>query len=90
MDQRDQDLPLETSPIINGEVEGFFKSSRDLGQGIPSPPFDLPLWRKLCVLVSKAAANGLLSGFRVRQGDTRVTHLQNANDNVFFLVCDMV
>ncbi|XP_026445035.1 uncharacterized protein LOC113345474 [Papaver somniferum] len=72
--------------LINGEATELFKSQKGIRQGDPISPFLFILITEvLSLMIKKAAASGLLSGFKVAQHGTVVNHLQFVDDLIVFL-----
>ncbi|XP_026441100.1 uncharacterized protein LOC113340095 [Papaver somniferum] len=74
------------SVIINGAAKGFFKSSHGLRQGDPLSPFLFLLVAEVFnKLMINAKADGFLKGFYVKENGMEISHLQFADDTIFFL-----
>lgn len=72
--------------LINGEATSMFKNYKGIRQGDPISPFIFIMVAEiLSKMISKAASNGLLSGFQVETNSTTITHLQFADDLMVFL-----
>ena len=70
---------------MNGNAKGWVKASRGLRQGDPLSPFLFTLVADvLSRMLLRAEKRNLLEGFRVGRNSTRVSHLQFANDTIFF------
>ena len=71
--------------LVNGNAKGWVKASRSLRQGDPLSPFLFTLVADILsrVLV-RAEERNLLEGFKVGRNSTRVSHLQFADDTIFF------
>ena len=74
--------------LINGSLEGIFKSSRDLRQGDPLSPYLFVLGVEVFfIMVDKAAQEGLLLGYKIvnREGEkVQITHLLFADETLVF------
>ncbi|KAJ9680329.1 hypothetical protein PVL29_019598 [Vitis rotundifolia] len=71
--------------LVNGNAKGWVKASRGLRQGDPLSPFLFTLVADvLSRLLLRAEERNLLEGFRVGRNRTRVSHLQFADDTIFF------
>ncbi|KAJ9688894.1 hypothetical protein PVL29_014511 [Vitis rotundifolia] len=71
--------------LVNGNVKGWVKASRGLRQGDPLSPFLFTLVADvLSRMLLRAEERNLLGGFRVGKNRTRVSHLQFADDTIFF------
>ena len=82
---------ISTAPfsvMLNGSLEGFFRSSRGLRQGDPLSPYLFVLGMEaFSLLVDRAAEGGFISGykFKGRNGTERqITHLLFADDTLVF------
>lgn len=74
------------SILINGEIRGFFKGERGLRQGDPLSPFLFTLvMQVMSLMIDKAATHKAITGFQVKSQGIAVTHLQFADDSLFFL-----
>lgn len=72
--------------LINGTPKGFFKSSRGLHQGDPLSPFLFSLVADgLNVIIKRAEGARLIEGCTVGDNQIMVSHLQFADDTIFFL-----
>lgn len=80
----------ETSLLINGKAEDFFKSSRGLHQGDPLSPVILALLvDALTRWILEAQSFGLLEGFYVKQGSDAIPALHYADDILVFIHGDL-
>ena len=74
--------------LVNGSLEGFFKSSRGLKQGDPLSPYLFVLGMEvLSILIDKVVAEGYLFGYKLvnRSGEVmQFTHLLFADDTLVF------
>ncbi|KAJ9680073.1 hypothetical protein PVL29_019377 [Vitis rotundifolia] len=71
--------------LVNGNAKGWVKASRGLRQGDPLSPFLFTLVADvLSRMLLRAEEINLLEGFRVGRNRTRVSHLQFADDTIFF------
>ncbi|RVX15029.1 LINE-1 retrotransposable element ORF2 protein [Vitis vinifera] len=71
--------------LVNGNAKGWVKASRSLRQGDPLSPFLFTLVADiLSRMLLRAEERNLLEGFRVGRNSTRVSHLQFADDTIFF------
>ena len=74
--------------MINGSLEGFFKSSRGLRQGDPPSPYLFVLGMEVfTVMVEKVVSEGFLSGYKIvnKYGDgVKSTHFLFADDTLVF------
>ncbi|RVW70240.1 Transposon TX1 uncharacterized 149 kDa protein [Vitis vinifera] len=71
--------------LVNGSVKGWVKASRGLRQGDPLSPFLFTLVAYvLSRMLLRAEERNMLEGFRVGRNRTRVSHLQFADDTIFF------
>ncbi|KAJ9691309.1 hypothetical protein PVL29_013479 [Vitis rotundifolia] len=71
--------------LVNGNAKGWVKASRGLRQGDPLSPFLFTLVADvLSRMLLRAEERNLLEGFRVGRNKTRVSHLQFADDTIFF------
>nr|GEZ56084.1 putative RNA-directed DNA polymerase, eukaryota, reverse transcriptase zinc-binding domain protein [Tanacetum cinerariifolium] len=84
------DVWLQTSLIlllVNGSPTGEFKMSRGIRQGDPLSPFLFLIAAEgINVVVNEAINNGVLKGITVGRDRVVVSHLQYADDTIFF--CD--
>ena len=76
------------SVMLNGSLEGFFRSSRGLRQGDPLSPYLFVLGMEyFSLLVDRAAEGGFISGYKFKgRNDTKrqITHLLFADDTLVF------
>ncbi|RVW16678.1 LINE-1 reverse transcriptase-like [Vitis vinifera] len=71
--------------LVNGNAKGWVKASRGLRQDDPLSPFLFTLVADvLSRMLLRAEERNSLEGFRVGQNSTRVSHLQFADDTIFF------
>ena len=71
--------------LVNGNAKGWVKASRGLRQGDPLSPFLFTLVADiLSRMLLRAEERNLLEGFKVGRNSTRVSHLQFADDTIFF------
>ncbi|RVW83280.1 putative mitochondrial protein [Vitis vinifera] len=71
--------------LMNGNVKGWVKATKGLRQGDPLSPFLFTIVANvLSRMLLRAEERSLLEGFRVGRNRTRVSHLQFADDNIFF------
>ncbi|RVW66276.1 putative ribonuclease H protein [Vitis vinifera] len=71
--------------LVNGSAKGWVKASRGLRQGDPLSPFLFTLVVDvLSRMLLRAEERNMLEGFRVGRNRTRVSHLQFADDTIFF------
>ena len=66
--------------LVNGNAKGWVKATRGLRQGDPISPFLFTI----VVDVLRAEKRSILEGFGVGRNRTRVSHLQFADDTIFF------
>ena len=72
--------------LVNGNAKGWVKASRGLRQGDPLSPFLFTIVANvLSNMLLRAEERSMLEGFRVGRNRTRVSHLQFADDTIFFL-----
>ncbi|KAM0963163.1 hypothetical protein ACFX2A_022668 [Malus domestica] len=77
------------SVLINGRPRGKFQASRGLRQGDPLSPFLFTLVVDvLSRLMEKAQENHLIKGLCIGQEKVEISHLQFADDTIFFLAED--
>ncbi|RVW53977.1 LINE-1 retrotransposable element ORF2 protein [Vitis vinifera] len=71
--------------LVNGNAKGWVKASRGLRQGDPLSPFLFTLVADvLSRMLLKADERNSLEGFKVGRNKIRVSHLQFADDTIFF------
>ena len=71
--------------LVNGNAKGWVKASRGLRQGDPLSPFLFTIVADvLSRMLLKAEERNVLEGFKVGRNRTRVSHLQFADDTIFF------
>ncbi|KAJ9707046.1 hypothetical protein PVL29_002163 [Vitis rotundifolia] len=71
--------------LVNGNAKRWVKTSRGLRQGDPLSPFLFTLVADvLSRFLLRAEERNMLEGFRVGRNRTRVSHLQFADDTIFF------
>ena len=71
--------------LVNGSAKGWVKASRGLRQGDPLSPFLFTLVADvLSRMLLRAEERNMLEGFRVGRNRIRVSHLQFADDTIFF------
>ena len=71
--------------LVNGNAKGWVKASRGLRQGDPLSPFLFTIAADvLSRMLLKAKERSVLEGFKVDRNRVRVTHLQFADDTIFF------
>ena len=71
--------------LVNGNAKGWVKASRGLRQGDPLSPFLFTLVVDvLSRMLLRAEERNVLEGFRVGWNRIRVSHLQFADDTIFF------
>ena len=71
--------------LVNGSVKGWVKATRGLRQGDPLSPFLFTIVIDvLSRMLLRAEERSLLDGFSVGRNRTRVSHLQFADDTIFF------
>ncbi|KAM7481515.1 hypothetical protein LguiB_006098 [Lonicera macranthoides] len=72
--------------MMNGKPRGNFKASRGLRQGDPLSPFIFVIVSDvLNILVERAKVRGLIEGFSIGMDNVSLSHLQFADDTIFFL-----
>ena len=76
------------SVIINGNLTGFFKSSRGLRQGDPLSPYLFVLGMEVfSLLIDKAKMGGFLTGYNIKGRNgvaMNVSHLLFVDDTLVF------
>lgn len=71
--------------LVNGNAKGWVKTYKGLRQGDPLSPFLFTLVvDALSRLIVRAEERGLFEGFLVGRNRTKVSHLQFADDTIFF------
>ena len=71
--------------LVNGNTKGWVKASKGLRQGDPLSLFLFTtVADELSRMLLRAKERSLLEGFRVGRNRTRVSHLQFADDTIFF------
>lgn len=76
---------MNFSVIINGKPRGFYGASRELRQGEMLSPFLFVLLVDgLSRLVERVKRINLIDCLSVGQDNVEVSHLQFANDTIFF------
>ncbi|RVW92839.1 LINE-1 retrotransposable element ORF2 protein [Vitis vinifera] len=71
--------------LVNGNAKGWIKASRGLRQGDPLSPFLFTIVADvLSRMLLRAEERNVFEGFRVGRNRTRVSHLQFADDIIFF------
>ena len=71
--------------LVNDSVKGWVKASRGLRQDDPLSPFLFTLVADvLSRMIMRAEEREMLEGFKVGRNRTRVSHLQFADDTIFF------
>ena len=71
--------------LVNDNAKGWVKASRGLRQDDPLSPFLFTIVADvLSRMLLKAEERNVLEGFRVGRNRTRVSHLQFADDTIFF------
>jgi mannosylglycoprotein endo-beta-mannosidase len=79
---------VSLSVLVNGNPEGYFRSSRGLRQGDPlSPLLFVIVMEAFSRMIEKAVTEGLLRGFAV--GHLQVSHLLFADDTLIFCDADV-
>ena len=74
------------SVFINGKPRGHFGASRGIRQGDPLSPFLFILIADtLSRLMKRACDKDLIEGFVIGRDKVRLSHLQFANDSIFFM-----
>lgn len=73
------------SVLVNGSPSKLFKASRGIRQGDPLSPFLFTIvMEALGSLLLKARELGVINGFEVTRNREAMTHLQYADDTLFF------
>ena len=71
--------------LVNGNAKGWVKASKGLRQGDPLSLFLFTLVANvLSRMLLRAEERNLLVGFRVGRNNTKASHLQFADDPIFF------
>ena len=71
--------------LVTGSAKGWVKVSRGLRQGDPLSPFLFTLVADvLSKMLLREEERNSLEGFRVGRNKTKVSHLQFADDTIFF------
>ena len=71
--------------LVNGNAKGWVKATRGLRQGDPLSSFLFTIVADvLSRMLLRADERSLLEGFREGRNRTRVSHLQFADDTIFF------
>ena len=71
--------------LMNGNAKGRVKAYRGLRQGDPLSPFLFTIVADvLSRMLLRAEERNVFEGFRVGRNRTRVSHLQFADDTIFF------
>ena len=71
--------------LVNGNAKGWVKAYRGLRQGDPLSPFLFSIVANmLSRMLLRAEERSMLEGFSVGRNRTRVSHLQFADDTIFF------
>ncbi|KAL6327488.1 hypothetical protein AAG906_021561 [Vitis piasezkii] len=74
-----------TQVLVNGNAKGWVKATKGLRQGDPLSSFLFTIIADvLSRMLLRADERSLLEGFRVGRNRTRVSHLQFADDTIFF------
>ena len=77
---------MEYSVILNGRSRGKFKGTRRLRQGDPLSPFLFTLVADILGRMTyKLVSRNLVDCLEVRRDKIKVSHLQFANDTLFFI-----
>ena len=73
------------SVLVNGVPTKEFRMGKGLRQGDPLPPFlFVIIAENLNLMVEEAKEKGLYEGIRIGQKETPISHLQFADDAIFF------
>ncbi|KAM7480816.1 hypothetical protein LguiB_005399 [Lonicera macranthoides] len=76
--------------MVNGRPRGIFNASRGIRQGDPLSPFLFVLVADvLNRLVVRAREMGIIDGFEIGRDKIKLSHLQFADDTIFFLSNDV-
>ncbi|XP_071727386.1 uncharacterized mitochondrial protein AtMg01250-like [Rutidosis leptorrhynchoides] len=76
---------LSISVLINGSPTKEFSPERGIRQGDPISPFLFIIVAEgLNILVKRALANGHLQRLKIGHDNLTITHLQYADDTIFF------
>ena len=71
--------------LVNRNAKGWVKVSRGLRQGDPLSPILFTIVADvLSRMLLRAEERSMLEGFKVGRNKTRVSHLQFADDTIFF------
>ena len=71
--------------LVNGNAKGWVKAYRGLRQGDPLSPFLFSIVANmLSRMLLRDEERSMLEGFSVGRNRTRVSHLQFADDTIFF------
>ena len=71
--------------LVNRNTKGWIKAYKGLRQGDPFSPFPFTLVTNvLSKLIVREKKRGLFKGFLVGKNRAKVSHLQFANDTIFF------
>ena len=71
--------------LVSGNAKGWVKATRGLRQGDPLSPFLFTIIADVLSRMLRAEERSMLEGFTVGRNRTRVSHLQFADDTIFFL-----
>lgn len=73
------------SILVNGSPKGFFNAQRGLGQEDPPAPFHFVIvGEALSQMVAAVGQAGLILGFKAVENLPPISHLQFADDTLFF------